>query len=146
MRLIIGVEVEKGNAQKPNMVFYTIFGLIEGRHGRGNWTRRRPKGQDYGAARCGLRPLRAVGSIYEPEAVGAGPTLRPVSLWPISLRAGSGPGGKGERRKLGRWEDEEVRKNKSGGWGGCQIPDAGCSGAETCPPLVDPAVAGMPVS
>ncbi len=35
--------------------------------------------------RCGLRPLRAVGSIYEPEAVGA---IRPVSLWPICLRAG----------------------------------------------------------
>ncbi len=39
-------------------------------------TRCRPKGQDYGAARCGLRPLRAVGSIYEPEAIGAGPTPR----------------------------------------------------------------------
>jgi len=25
-----------------------------------------------------------------------GPTLRPVSLWPINLRAGSGPGGKAE--------------------------------------------------
>jgi hypothetical protein len=38
-------------------------------------TRRRPIGRDYAAAKdaeCGLRPLRAVGSmLYEPEAVGA---------------------------------------------------------------------------
>jgi hypothetical protein len=51
---------------------------------------------------CGLRPLRAVGSIYEPEAVGA--------AWACA------PEGKGERRKLGRWEDEKVSRAQSA-WG-----------------------------
>jgi hypothetical protein len=40
----------------------------------GSWIRRRPIGRDYAAAKnaeCGLRPLRAVGLLHEPEAIGA---------------------------------------------------------------------------
>ncbi len=60
-----------------------------------------PNGRDYGAAiGCGLRPLRAVGSLHEPEAVGAigayPPACKPKAY---NLRAGSGPGGKAETRK-----------------------------------------------
>jgi hypothetical protein len=36
---------------------------------------------------CGLRPLRAVGSIYEPEAVGAIGAYAPGGMW----NAASGP-------------------------------------------------------
>jgi len=46
----------------------TIFGDKEGRPGRWNWE-------------CGLRPLRAVGSIYEPEAVGAIRAYAPEGMW-----------------------------------------------------------------
>jgi len=39
-------------------------------------------------------PASPSSRLYEPEAGGAiRPTLRPVSPWPITLRAGSGPGG-----------------------------------------------------
>jgi hypothetical protein len=51
-------------------------------------TRRRPKGQDYGAARCGLRPVGAI-RAYAPE-------------------------GRWKRRKLGRCEDEKVGNREIG--------------------------------
>jgi hypothetical protein len=49
---------------------------------------------------CGLRPLRAVGSLYEPEAIGAC-AYAPVGIW-------NGECGKKEReaRRLGGLEAE----------------------------------------
>jgi hypothetical protein len=46
-----------------------------GETGKGKWECGMGKVEsfdfEFGIADCGLRPLRAVGSIYEPEAVGA---------------------------------------------------------------------------
>jgi hypothetical protein len=35
----------------------------------------------FGVLDCGLRPLRAVGSIYKPEAVGAIRVYAPEGFW-----------------------------------------------------------------
>jgi len=77
-------EVEKlGKKQDFRM------GSLEG----GSRTRRRPKGQDFGAARCGRGNL----SIAD-------------------FRFGIVECGRCERKKLRRWEDEKVGKKKVGRW------------------------------
>jgi len=57
--------------------------LERGRYGRWNWG-------------CGLRPLRAVGSIYEPKAVGAIGAYAPEGRW--------------NKEKLGRGGDKVMGK------------------------------------
>ena len=62
----------------------------------------------FGFLDCGLRPLRAVGSIYEPEAVGAIRAYAPEGMW----------------EKWGDWERPVIRYRMPGS--GCQMPDTRC--------------------
>jgi hypothetical protein len=56
---------------------------------------------------CGLRPLRAVGSLYEPEAVGASGAYAPEGR---GNEKGIGRLGDGASRVTGRWDDAEKQK------------------------------------
>jgi hypothetical protein len=66
----------------------------------------------------GLRPLRAVGSLYEPEAIGAGPTPRLPARRVQSLQLGEREVGmRTRRRPIGRdyaaAKDAENKKRHS---------------------------------